>query len=119
MTLKPWREIAVPHEDVHRGTFQQAEFAADITQVHEGRAGAEYQDPELFFPVGNTGAAYQQIEEAKAVCRTCKVIDACLKCALDTNQDYGVWGGLSEDERRALKRRAMRARRSQAMQMQI
>ena len=74
---------------------------------------------ELFFPVGNTGAAYQQIEEAKAVCRTCKVIDACLKCALDTNQDYGVWGGLSEDERRALKRRAMRARRSQAMQMQI
>ena len=64
-------------------------------------------------------AAYQQIEEAKAVCRTCKVIDACLKCALDTNQDYGVWGGLSEDERRALKRRAMRARRSQAMQMQI
>ena len=45
-------------------------------------------DPELFFPVGNTGAAYQQIEEAKAVCRTCKVIDACLKCALDTNQDY-------------------------------
>lgn len=68
---------------------------------------------------GNTGAAYQQIEEAKAVCRTCKVIDACLKCALDTNQDYGVWGGLSEDERRALKRRAMRARRSQAMQMQI
>ena len=74
---------------------------------------------QLFFPVGNTGAAYQQIEEAKAVCRTCKVIDACLKCALDTNQDYGVWGGLSEDERRALKRRAMRARRSQAMQMQI
>ena len=62
---------------------------------------------------------YQQIEEAKAVCRTCKVIDACLKCALDTNQDYGVWGGLSEDERRALKRRAMRARRSQAMQMQV
>lgn len=49
MTLKPWREVAIPHEDVHRGTFQQAEFAADITQVHEGRAGAEYQDPVLFF----------------------------------------------------------------------
>lgn len=49
MSLKPWREIAVPHEDVHRGTFQQAEFAADITQVHEGRASAEYQDPALFF----------------------------------------------------------------------
>jgi WhiB family redox-sensing transcriptional regulator len=83
------------------------------------KAACRDKDPELFFPVGNTGAAYQQIEEAKAVCRTCKVIDACLKCALDTNQDYGVWGGLSEDERRALKRRAMRARRSQNMQMQI
>ena len=70
------------------------------------KAACRDKDPELFFPVGNTGAAYQQIEEAKAVCRTCKVIDACLKCALDTNQDYGVWGGLSEDERRALKRRA-------------
>ena len=65
------------------------------------KAACRDKDPELFFPVGNTGAAYQQIEEAKAVCRTCKVIDACLKCALDTNQDYGVWGGLSEDERRA------------------
>ena len=62
------------------------------------KAACRDKDPELFFPVGNTGAAYQQIEEAKAVCRTCKVIDACLKCALDTNQDYGVWGGLSEDE---------------------
>ena len=58
-------------------------------------------------------------KDPEAVCRTCKVIDACLKCALDTNQDYGVWGGLSEDERRQLKRKAMRLRRSQAMQMQI
>lgn len=49
MTLKPWREIAVPHEDVHRGTFQQAEFAADITQVHTGRASEEYKNPSLFF----------------------------------------------------------------------
>jgi hypothetical protein len=31
MTLKPWREIAVPHEDVPKGTFQQAEFAADLS----------------------------------------------------------------------------------------
>ena len=48
-SLKPWREIAIPHEDVHRGTFQQAEFAADITRVHDGSATAEYQDPVLFF----------------------------------------------------------------------
>lgn len=49
MSLKPWREIAVPHEDVLKGTFQQAEFAADISRVHDGSATSEYQDPVLFF----------------------------------------------------------------------
>ena len=70
------------------------------------------EDPELFFPIGNTGPALQQIEEAKAVCRTCPVIDTCLKWALENGQDAGVWGGLSEDERRSLKRRTARARRA-------
>ena len=36
MTLKLWREIAVPHEDVLKGTFQQAELAADLLRVHDG-----------------------------------------------------------------------------------
>lgn len=49
MTLKPWREIAVPHEDVLKGTFAQAEFAADISRVHAGTATPEYQNPTLFF----------------------------------------------------------------------
>jgi uncharacterized protein len=49
MSLRPWREIAVPHEDVLKGTFQQAEFAADISRVHDGKATSEYQDPVLFF----------------------------------------------------------------------
>lgn len=49
MSLKPWREVAVPHEDVLKGTFQQAEFAADLSRVHEGTATAEYQNPTLFF----------------------------------------------------------------------
>lgn len=49
MNLKPWREIAVPHEDVLKGTFQQAEFAADLSRVHDGTATPEYQNPALFF----------------------------------------------------------------------
>jgi predicted AAA+ superfamily ATPase len=49
MSLKPWREIAIPHEDVLKGTFQQAEFAADISRVHQGSASEEYQDAALFF----------------------------------------------------------------------
>lgn len=69
------------------------------------------QDPELFFPIGNTGPALKQIDEAKAVCRRCDVADTCREFALDTGQDAGVWGGLSEDERRSLKRRNARYRR--------
>lgn len=49
MKLKSWREIAVPHGDVLKGTFQQAEFAADISLVHQGTASPEYQDAALFF----------------------------------------------------------------------
>jgi len=47
--MKPWREIAVPHRDVLEGTFQQSEFAADITAVHSGKATNEYQDAAAFF----------------------------------------------------------------------
>ncbi|MEU8347523.1 transcription factor WhiB [Actinomadura meyerae] len=74
------------------------------------RAACRDVDPELFFPIGNTGPAILQIEEAKQVCRRCDVQDACLRWALESGQDSGVWGGMGEDERRALKRRASRAR---------
>ncbi len=49
MSLKPWREIAIPHADVLKGTFLQSEFAADITAVHSGKAPVEYQDAAAFF----------------------------------------------------------------------
>ncbi|MFC6878588.1 MULTISPECIES: WhiB family transcriptional regulator [Actinomadura] len=74
------------------------------------RAACRDVDPELFFPIGNTGPAILQIEEAKQVCRRCDVTDACLRWALESGQDSGVWGGMGEDERRALKRRTARAR---------
>ena len=65
-------------------------------------------DPELFFPIGNSGPAIAQIEEAKQVCRRCKVLDECLSWAIDSGQDAGVWGGADEDERRAMKRYGVR-----------
>jgi WhiB family redox-sensing transcriptional regulator len=76
------------------------------------RAACLDEDPELFFPIGNTGLALLQIEEAKAVCRGCEVVETCLQLAIESGKDAGVFGGLSEDERRALKRRTARARRS-------
>jgi predicted AAA+ superfamily ATPase len=47
--MKPWREIAIPHADVLKGTFLQSEFAADITAVHTGDAPDEYKVAEKFF----------------------------------------------------------------------
>ncbi|WP_374198573.1 WhiB family transcriptional regulator [Streptomyces scabiei] len=69
------------------------------------------EDPELFFPIGSTGPALEQIEAAKQVCNGCPVRAECLEFALDTNQDSGVWGGTSEDKRRAARRRRARRRR--------
>ena len=74
------------------------------------RAECLTEDPELFVPVGTTGPALAQVEEAKKVCRRCEVREECLRWALEAGQDHGVWGGMSEDERRAMKRRASRAR---------
>ena len=68
-------------------------------------AACRDEDPDLFFPIGSTGPALGQVEEAKAVCRRCPVQEECLRWALENNQDAGVWGGLGESERRALKRR--------------
>ncbi|MGW7247746.1 WhiB family transcriptional regulator [Streptomyces decoyicus] len=73
-------------------------------------AACREEEPELFFPTGNTGPALLQIEEAKAVCRRCPVLQKCGQWALDTGQDTGVWGAMSEDERRATKRRVARLR---------
>ncbi len=68
--------------------------------------------PDLFFPVGSTGLAVDQIAEAKQVCGECLVQDDCLEFALITNQDAGVWGGLSEDERRSIRKARREAARS-------
>ena len=64
------------------------------------RAACRDEDPELFFPIGTSGPALLQVEQAKAVCRRCSVTDECLQWALETGQDAGVWGGMSEEERR-------------------
>lgn len=68
-------------------------------------------DPDLFFPVGTTGPAIVQIESAKQVCQECEVRQPCLEFALTTNQDSGIWGGTSEEERRKLRRQYVAAKR--------
>jgi len=68
-------------------------------------------DPGLFFPLGGTGEPLVQAQAAKRVCHACLVRQSCLQYALETNQDTGVWGGTSEDERRTMRRNWVRAGR--------
>lgn len=85
----------------------------------QARCAEPQYDSELWFPVGTTGPAEEQIEDAKAECRRCDVIEECLRYALDNGLEHGVWGGLSEDERRALKRRGQRAERRATGQVPV
>jgi WhiB family redox-sensing transcriptional regulator len=67
------------------------------------RAACRTEDPELFFPIGSSGAMLQ-VAEAKSVCRRCLVLLQCRMWALSTGQETGVWGGLSAGERRVMQR---------------
>lgn len=73
------------------------------------QAACRNHDPEIFFPIGETGPALQQLADAKAVCATCPVRRPCLLAAFASGSDHGVWGGWSENERRT-SRRPVRSR---------
>jgi WhiB family transcriptional regulator, redox-sensing transcriptional regulator len=61
-------------------------------------------NPDLFFPSEDAPAELVRVQEAtaKAVCRSCPVAGACLATALTRRMTYGVWGGLSANDRRAV-----------------
>lgn len=91
---------------------ERGDAAADwrhLAACRPERLEAEGLDENLFFPAGSTGPSLAWIADAKAVCARCPVMERCLEFALENNMTEGVWGGMSEDERRAMKRRAQRA----------
>jgi WhiB family redox-sensing transcriptional regulator len=71
-------------------------------------AACRGENPELFFPIGTSGSALRQLKEAKAVCGGCAVQSVCLEWAVLAGIDEGVWGGQSEEERRAQRHRTAR-----------
>lgn len=75
-----------------------------IIRATDWRANAPCKaDPDAMFDATPGG-----IEYAKGYCRRCPSVERCLQWALDTGEDWGVWGGLSDKERRAIRRRAAR-----------
>lgn len=75
-------------------------FYDKVVQEWQEQALCAQTDPEAFFPEkgGST-------REAKRICRACGVRDECLEYALEHDERFGIWGGLSERERRRLKKR--------------
>ena len=71
------------------------------------RANCMGVDPDLFFP--ERGAS---TKEAKEVCRGCVVREECLEFALSNGEKFGIWGGMSERERRRIRRARALARRA-------
>ncbi len=64
---------------------------------------------DLFFPAGDVAPEpVAQAERAKAICQGCVVREECLQFALATHQEFGIWGGTTEAERRTLRRRLRR-----------
>lgn len=68
------------------------------------RAICRSSNAELFFPIGTTGHALEIVDAAKEVCSQCSVKKECLQFSFDTNQESGIWGGYSEEERRMMKK---------------
>jgi WhiB family redox-sensing transcriptional regulator len=80
----------------------------DLTDNWRIRAACRSMAPDLFFPAGTSGVAADEIVAAKEVCFGCEVRSDCLQFAVSTNQEFGVWGGTTEDERRDLRRHWLR-----------
>jgi WhiB family transcriptional regulator, redox-sensing transcriptional regulator len=80
----------------------------------QDEAACKDYDNVLFFGEEGESELEKQAREARAksVCQRCPVIEPCLEFAMETNQKYGIWGGLTDKERASLKRRRARARRA-------
>lgn len=77
---------------------------AEDPWVHEAACG-DVEDPEVFFGIPGVPLGDEAIKEAKRICNEmCSVKDQCLDFALDSNEKFGVWGGLDERERRKVRR---------------
>jgi WhiB family transcriptional regulator, redox-sensing transcriptional regulator len=61
-------------------------------------------DPELFFPISESGPSRRQVAQAKEICATCPVLRSCLQYAVGRGHLTGIWGGTTEEERQALRR---------------
>jgi WhiB family transcriptional regulator, redox-sensing transcriptional regulator len=90
-------------------TLSPTQLTRELVADWRVRAACSAIQHSLFFPLGDTDQA--RIDQAKAICADCAVTDDCLRYALETNQQVGIWGGTTEAERKSLRRKWMAGRR--------
>jgi WhiB family transcriptional regulator, redox-sensing transcriptional regulator len=78
-------------------------IAAEDDHAWRDAAACQTEDPELFFPEGESERYRLQIAAASSVCARCAVVESCLRYALETEQHTGIWGGTTPSQRRALE----------------
>ena len=109
------RPYAPLGKGINRRRFQiQSLDPVEKLDWQEDAACNEYDNVLFFGPDQGESELEKQAREAraKAVCQRCPVLEPCLEFAMETNQKYGIWGGLTDKERASLKRRRARARRA-------
>lgn len=101
-------EVTVPGGG-QSGSVQRRYITSLEREVIAAKPQCREEDPELFFPLGDSPQYDDQVAEAKLVCDMCSVRQPCLLWALETGQRDGIWGGTTPKERAQLKRRATRS----------
>ena len=81
--------------------YMEMHYIVDEERPWEAEAACRGMDPSIFFPVNEEDAL-----DAIAVCGACPVRDECLSWALETRERFGVWGGMTEKQRRSMLRRS-------------
>ncbi len=110
--LDKWSDLVGAHQlvafqprdggvDSRARTGQRSRWDGDGWRTQAACSGF---NPLLFFPNGELGDGVAQATLAKAICASCPVSHECLEFAISTFQNDGIWGGLTEDERRRVKR---------------
>lgn len=116
----PQTPAASANDDVEgTGTMMDRKLSSRPTKSVDtswrDQASCRFANLDLFFPADSTGISVEDIDAAKAICRACQVQDRCLRFALETNQEVGIWGGTTEAERRKLRRAWLVTRRASEM----
>jgi WhiB family transcriptional regulator, redox-sensing transcriptional regulator len=95
--------MAAGEQDMLEQLLATPGTAAEDDHAWRDAAACQTEDPELFFPEGESERYRLQIAAALSVCAGCAVVESCLSYALETEQHAGIWGGTTPTQRRALE----------------